>query len=147
MVLTFVSASTAHDDKESVDDEDNLSDIEQAKTDDIFSEAEEEYNSDITPTELQDLDITPTELQDLKADAIMPPKSSRKKSVSSKKSDDNGVSALVTRTSQLTVQAACYSPSFQFPYTIYAFKDENLPVRHMWVECLILNMPNNSYVR
>ena len=89
-----------------------------------------------------DDNITPTKLQDLEADAIMSTKPARKKSVSPKKSDDNGVSALVTHTSQLTMQAAHYSPSFQFPYMIYAFKDENLPVRHMWVGCLSPNLPN-----
>ena len=72
----------------------------------------------------------------------MPPKSARKKSISPEKSDDNGVSALVAHTSQLTMQAACYSPSFQFPYMIYACKDENLVVRHLWLEWLILNLPN-----
>ena len=76
----------------------------------------------------------------------MPPKSARKKSISPEKSDDNGVSALVAHTSQLTMQAACYSPSFQILYMIYAFNDVNLPVWHMWVECLIPNLPNEIVI-
>ena len=43
------------------------------------------------------------------------PQSARKKSISPKKSDDDGVSALVNHTSWLTMQTACYSPFFQFP--------------------------------
>ena len=61
----------------------------------------------------------------------MSPKSAMKKSVSPKKYDDNGVSALVTYTSRLIVQAACYSPSFQILYMIYAFNDVNLQVAHV----------------
>ena len=93
MVLIFVSA-TADADEESVNEDFYLSEVKEAKADYIlFSEAEEEYNSNITPTKLQYLE----------ADATMLPKSARKKSISPKKSDDDGVSAVVTHTSWLTM--------------------------------------------
>ena len=69
MVLTCISASTEDDDEESVDTYFNLSDFDkEGKADNLFFEAEEECDSDITSTELQDFE----------ADAIMPPMSARK---------------------------------------------------------------------
>lgn len=123
------SYDSAEDDDYDPDSADNESE----------EEAEDDDNSDDEDS------VDSTEVEDLEAQANMPPKSAKKKSKSPKKSAaaDDEVAALTSRASRLSIKdAPRYNVSWgMMPYVIYSFNDEDNPVRHMWVELLIPNLP------
>jgi hypothetical protein len=124
---------------------------------DDASYANESNDSDESDEESEDKEeIDDEELQGLAEDLEEMPSSTRK-SLSKKgsttpkktKSDVDELSALASGISLSSsgLSQAWFSPNFgTFPFTMYAYRDEEHPVEHMVVEVLAPNLPN-EYIR
>lgn len=127
------------------------SDIDDSDDDESFNENENESADDDTDgtdkSEASDeASISEDELQGLEDDLKMPASAKKpaKKSTTPKKVA--AVEEITELASGLAIssgtKSSWYSPSYQFPYVIYAFKDENHPVEHCVVELLAPTVPN-----
>jgi hypothetical protein len=91
-----------------------------------------------------DEEVDKEELQGLQEDLKIPALCNKKGSTPKKKSAVDELSVLISglTLSSGTTQPTWYSPSWTFPFTIYAYRDEEHPVEHMIVEVLTPNVPN-----
>lgn len=113
-------------------------DNDESEDESYANESGEETESD---EDADDVSIDEEERVGLQEDLKMP--AQRKKSKSPKK---DGVPELTKLAEGLTIApkvGGWYSKTWTFPYVVYAYKDEELPVEHMVVEVLAPTVPLN----